>query len=339
MSQQVTGTSWLAVMVASLAGFGLLLAPAEQTNRIRALVRDGALPGLRIVDAAHQRILTLPVSLPGVETTHDPAPELIAEREQWEQKYRQLQSVNTQLIGALEQARGVQASPFLAEPGTPLFLPQLIEASVIGAEEVRQSTQRASFRRIVDVGTHDDIIPADYVVNEVPADEQASQHLIDQGTDSGLAVDQPVFAGRCVVGKVGQVGRWTSTIIPVTDPAYSGRAQLVRATEQGTVLGAEGVMTGDGEGKCLLKYVPGTEPVAVGDVVYTPVEHSGLPVPMHYGTVVQATLTDQAQDWTIVIAPAETIARARRVQVLRSVLNTDRMSTEMQGVLLSPPEP
>ncbi len=333
MSQQVTGISWLAVMVASLTGFGLLLAPAEQTDRIRATVRDGALPGLRIVDAAHQRVLTLPVHLEGEETADDLSPELIAERDQWEQKYRQLQSVNAQLIGALERARGEQASPFLAEPGTPLFIPELIEASVIGAEEVQQSTQRASFRRIVDVGTHDDIIPADFVVNEIPSSQRRSSRLIDQGTDSGLALDQPVFAGRCVVGKVGQVGRWTSTIIPVTDPEYSGRAQLVRSTEQGAVLGAEGVITGDGEGRCLLKYVPGTEPVAVGDVVYTPVGHSNLPVPMHYGTVIKATLTNQAQDWTIVIAPAETVDGTRKVQVLRSVLNTARTSTEISVVL------
>ncbi|MCA9075814.1 MAG: rod shape-determining protein MreC [Planctomycetaceae bacterium] len=335
----MTGTSWLAVMVASLAGFGLLLAPAEQTDRVRAIVRDGSLPGLRIVDATHQRTVSFMDDFDRVEPNSDPSLELIAERDVWEQKCRQLESVNTQLIGALEKARGEQASPFLAEPGTPLFVPELIEASVIGAEEVQQSTQRASFRRIVDVGQFDDIIPADYVVNELSSDEPQVTRLIDQGTDSGLTLDQPVFAGRCVVGKVGQVGRWTSTIIPVTDPDYSGRAQLVRATEQGMVLGAEGVITGDGEGTCLLKYVPGTEPVAVGDVVYTPVGHSSLPVPMHYGTVIEATLTDRAQDWTIVVVPAETLNKARRVQVLRAVLNEARTANITSGVLPTQQEP
>lgn len=339
MSQQVTGTSWLAVMVASLAGFGLLLAPAEQTDRVRAFVRDGALPGLRVANATHQRVFAFMNEFDRVETNNDPSLKLIAERDAWEQKCRELHSVNTQLIGALEQARGEQPSPFLAEPGTPLFIPELIEASVIGAEEVQQSTQRASFRRIIDVGQLDDIIPADYVVNELSSEQRQASPLIDQGTDSGLALDQPVFTGRCVVGKVGQVGRWTSTIIPVTDPEYSGRAQLVRATTQGTVLGAEGVITGDGEGTCLLKYVPGTEPVAVGDVVYTPVGHSSLPVPMHYGTVIEATLTDRAQDWTIVVAPAERLQQARRVQVLRAVLNEVRSANNTSGVLPTQQEP
>ncbi|MCA9023871.1 MAG: rod shape-determining protein MreC [Planctomycetaceae bacterium] len=338
-SQQVTGTSWLAVMVASLAGFGLLLAPAEQTDLLRVLMRDAALPGLRLVDAAHERVMTFPSQLELDLTVGVPSPELVAERDLWQQKYRKLESVNTQLAGALEQAREERTSPFLADPGTPLFVPELIEASVVGAEELSQLTQRASFRRIIDVGTHDDVIPADFVVNSHPDQDAVPPPLIDQGADSGLQLDQPVFAGRCVVGKVGQVGRWTSTIIPLTDLEFSGRGQLVRSTEHGAVLGAEGVITGDGEGKCLLKYVPGTEPVAVGDVVYTPVGHSNLPVPMYYGTVIQASLNDQAQDWTIVIEPAESIDGTRRVQVLRAVLNTARTSSLIESPLPPQQEP
>jgi len=333
MSQQTTGTSWLAVMAASIAGFGLLLAPAEQTDRLRTIVRDGALPGLRLVDAGYQQAVAIPSRLDWRPTLADVSPELEQERDVWEQRYRQQQAVNTQLAADLERARISQGSPFLAEPGTPLFVPELIDASIVGAEEIRHTTQRASFRQIVDVGTHDDILPADFVVSETADHETSPQHLIDQGTDSGLQMDQPVFAGRCVVGKVGQVGRWTSTIIPITDPGFFGRAQLVRSTSQGPVLGAEGVITGNGEGQCLINYIPGTEPVAVGDDVYTTVGHSTLPVPMYYGKVTQAKLTDQAQDWEITVEPAETLVGRRSIQVLRSVLNTARTSSSTDSPL------
>ncbi len=311
-------------MAASVIGFGLLLAPAAQTGRIRAIVRDAAFPGLRLVDVAYQRAITIPDQFQPLPQDDDLRETILAERDEWEQKYRQLQTVNAQLATELEQARKGHGSPFLAEPGTPLFVPELIEARVIGAEELTHATQRVSYRRLVDIGMLSDVIPSDFVVSPAPTTDEKSPPLIDQGDDNGLHADQPVFAGRCVVGKVGQVGRWTSTVIPVTDATFRGRAQLVRAAPQGLVLGPEGVIAGDGEGGCLLTHIPSTEPVSVGDEVYTSLRLTGLPVPMYYGKVVKATLPEGTPHWQILVEPAETIEETRVVHVLRSVFNGAR---------------
>ncbi len=314
-------------MVASVIGFGLLLAPAALTDRIRAVVRDAAFPGLRVVDVAYQRTLTIPERFQRSQQDDDPNETVLAERDVWEHRFRQVQAVNAQLARQLELARSGHGSPFLAEPGTPLFVPELVAARVIGAEELDHATRRVSYRRLVDMGTGRDVIPSDFVVSQVPAtagDAPPLMALIDQGDDSGLHADEAVFAGRCVVGKVGQVGRWTSTVIPVTDVAFRGRGQLVRSAPQGLVLGPEGVISGNGERGCLLKHIPSTEPVAVGDEVYTSLRLTGLPVPMYYGKVVKATLPEGAPHWEIVVEPAETIEATRVVHVLRSVLNAAR---------------
>jgi cell shape-determining protein MreC len=133
------------------------------------------------------------------------------------------------------------------------------------------------------------------------------------------------------VGKIGQVGRWTSTVIPLTDPAFRGRAQLVRSSPRGLVLGAEGVVAGDEQGHCRLQLIPATEPVGVGDDVYTSIRESGLPIPMYYGRVVEAHLPEGATHWEIRVQPAETLHEARAVQVLRSILNTARTTLELDA--------
>ena len=94
------------------------------------------------------------------------------------------------------------------------------------------------------------------------------------------------------------------------------------------MLGPEGVLTGDGKGRCRLLHIPATEPVSVGDEVYTSSRLTGLPVPMYYGRVVDATLAEGASHWEVVVEPAETINDSRVVQVLRSVLNSVRTATD-----------
>ncbi|MGD9855791.1 MAG: rod shape-determining protein MreC [Planctomycetaceae bacterium] len=325
MSHPVPGTSWLAVMLASAGGFGLLLAPTEHTDCIRTFVRDGAYPALRGMDVAYQYALTIPENLDETHSDGDRQALLRSERDELEQRCRELQSINARMAAELAQARNGHPSPFLAEPGTPLFVPELIAANIIGAEEVQHATQRVSYRRVLDAGSGKDIIPSDFVVTAASDNSGSEPHLIDQGNDSGVRVDQPVFAGRCVVGKVGQVGRWTSTVVPVTDAAFRGRAQLVRTALQGLVLGAEGVLAGDGKGSCRLMHIPATEPVAVGDEVYTNHRLVDLPLPMYYGRVVTARLVEGAPHWEITVEPAATIETSRVVHVLRSVLNTARI--------------
>ena len=57
-----------------------------------------------------------------------------------------------------------------------------------------------------------------------------------------LAAGDAVYAGRIVIGKIAEVGRFSSTLRLVTDSGYSGRARLARRTSQGLVFGAEGTL-------------------------------------------------------------------------------------------------
>lgn len=325
MSDIAERTSWPAVLLASAGGFGLLLSPPDVTFCVQTLVRDGAYPGLRVLDAVHRLSRSIAVRSPSADSANEVQAALLQEREELERRCRALQSINAQLAEELEQVHRRLPSPFLAEAGTPLFVPELIEASIIGAEELQRAAQRVSYRRVVDAGAAKDLVPSDFVVTPAADGSGVDGPLIDQGDDRGIRMDQPVFAGRCVVGKVGQVGRWTSTVVPVTDSSFRGQAQLVRTAGRRLVLGADGVLAGDGQGRCRLLHIPSTEPVTIGDEVYTSSRLAALPVPMFYGRVISAQLPTGAPHWEITVQPAATMESTRVVHVLRSVLNRERI--------------
>jgi rod shape-determining protein MreC len=123
------------------------------------------------------------------------------------------------------------------------------------------------------------------------------------------------------------VGKAVSTIQKVTDANYRGFAQLIRKTEAGFVFGAESVLEGQGQGLCLLRYVPGTEPVEVGDDVYTGDHNGSQPYPMYYGRVVRAELRPGDQEWTIWVEPAIQKIETPTVTVLRTQFDSSRTLT------------
>ena len=326
-------TNWLATMGATLIGFGLLFAPKTHTDRLETLVHDAALPGLRLLHQAKTDVVRMPTDVRELwderttDADEDDRPDHARSEEEiarLEQRVRELQSQNAQLQKDLSLARTQTESPFLAESGTPLFVPELIEAKIIAADDVSVAVQRASAQRIVDVGQADGVVPADFVVSSGGQSSPPERVLIDQGRDAALRPDQPVFAGRCVVGKIRQVGRWTSSLLPITDTEFRGRAQLMRQTDRGLIVGSEGILAGDGTAECRLDFIAATEPVAVGDEVYTAVDGTQLPVPMYYGRVTSAHLPEGAPYWDVQVSPAETVQQTASVQVLRMILNPTR---------------
>jgi rod shape-determining protein MreC len=329
-------TSWLTVMAATLVGFGLLFAPREQVGRIESLVHDAALPGLQLLDRSQQWAMTLPETFEQWKATaaadsepdeEDPTPALQEQLTALQQQVRRLQSQNAQLQTELDEARAATASPFVAESAAPLFVPELLDARIVAVDDVSVAIQRASAQRVVDIGQTAGVVPADFVVSAEQTPQEPARLLIDQGDDADLHPDQPVFAGRCVVGKIQQVGRWTSSVLPVTDLEFRGRAQLMRRTGDGLVVGPEGIIAGDGKEGCKLNFIAATQPVSVGDEVYTAVAGTPLPMPMYYGRVVAVSLAEGAPYWKIDVKPAETMVHARTVQVLRVVLNPARTAT------------
>jgi cell shape-determining protein MreC len=193
---------------------------------------------------------------------------------------------------------------------------ELLEAAVLNREN------GAIWRgdRILNRGAEDGLAETDLVL-------EGKRPVIDQGQEAHLATGHPVYSGRCVVGRLANVGRAVSTIQKVTDENYRGFAQLIRKTETGFLFGAEGVIEGQGQEQCLLRYVSGTLPVEVGDDVYTGDHDGSQPYPMYYGRVVRAELNPGDQEWTIWVQPAIQQLETPTVTVLRTQLDISRSLT------------
>ena len=102
--------------------------------------------------------------------------------------------------------------------------------------------------------------------------------------------------------------------------------RLAAATPSGAAprLGSEGVLEGTGEPLARVRLIPVTEPVEVGDEVYTGAAAGVLARPLLYGRVVRVERPIGAAHWEIWMEPAVD-GRPERVAVLRIELNPRRV--------------
>ena len=133
------------------------------------------------------------------------------------------------------------------------------------------------------------------------------------------------------MGRISRVGRWTSTLQPLTDTRFRGLARLARPGDDRPVFSTRGMLEGTGDGFCRLTLVPATAAVAIGDVVYTDGRDQPDAWPMVYGTVVRAELPEDAPHWDIRIRPAINLDELGHVEVLTRRFNRQR--TNSSGVL------
>lgn len=86
--------------------------------------------------------------------------------------------------------------------------------------------------------------------------------LIDVGTDDGMARGMPVVTERGLVGRIVEVSPRASKVLLITDTSSSVNAiiQSSRAT---------GIVEGKADGGLVMKYIPQTVTVNVGDLVLT----------------------------------------------------------------------
>jgi cell shape-determining protein MreC len=204
-------------------------------------------------------------------------------------------------------------SPDLSER---LFHPAILEAAVLGDSlslAWRQGT-------VLDRGWKHGLRESALVLH-------SPRPLVDRGERDQLSSEDMLLLGQAVLGKIETVGRWTSTFLPITDPDYRGRAQLVRDGDDGPQWGATGLLRGDGE-RCRLDGVAGNESVRVGDLVLTADRDAALGTALTYGTVIEAQLGLDDREWKIVVQPAPRPEIVGSVQVLRAALNPARLWTE-----------
>lgn len=303
----------LAAMIA--AAVGLYLAPGNITAPIKSAVRDSAYPGHRAVELSIESVRTVAARMPGTaedvldaESPNEPSPETALE-------LRRLQIENARLHQQIRSAKRTGVSPYRNNPAEPLLLDELITAEVFGKETA--TLWRAGV--FINMGRNENLRESDLIL-------QSDAPLVDAGTDSALETGYPVFAGRCVYGRISNVGRWTSTVEHVADRKFRGHAQIVTNSGQGYHFGAQGVLEGTGDDLCRLTLIPASAPVAVGDGVYTNSEQGTFPFPMYYGRITRAELKPGESHWQIEVQPAAAATPPGKVQILRKRLNPKRES-------------
>lgn len=304
---------WL-VAVLLAAGIGLILVPEEIAARIRCIVRDGLRPGQAVVQVGWGHGVNLWAGIFRRADDSDAVREMREQLVASESEARRWAATAGALMEQSAGGMGTSTRRLHGEGREPLFVPQLVTARVLGEETA--ALWRG--KKLLGVGEKSGVVESALVLED-------TRPLVDQGAETELSEGDAVYAGRIVIGKIAAVGRYTSTLRRITDPDYTGRARLARRTSQGLVFGAEGTIFGDGSELCGLKHI--TDPVNVGDEVYTGGTDGVLPLPMYYGKVVHAELEPGAREWTIQIEPAAANVKLHTVQVLRTAINPARILT------------
>ena len=225
---------------------------------------------------------------------------------------RQLQIELAQLRGGLANRTASDSATFLQPE--PLVQLDLIAARIL-PERVAELWRK---RKLVAVGSGHGLQEQAYVLDsQLP--------LLDQGQAQNLAAADAAYSGQHVIGQLEQVGRWTSTILPITDRHFRARARLARQGQSQLVLGAEGIVMGTDEELLEMKLITPRQPVAVGDLVVTVASETGLSTPMLFGEVVEAELPANALEWKIRIKPAVNWNHVDQVQVIKLKVNPARV--------------
>jgi len=243
-----------------------------------------------------------------------------------------------QLERELAAARRQLDAQVLVRASSPLLRTIAREARVIGLN--RDAAGRV-MERLLNLGAGAGIAREDLVLESLPGPSPtvavtaspgatagaaaAELLLLDQGSQAGITRDAPVGQGATLLGRIRECGQFTSSVQPVVDPEFRIGGQLVRSTAEGPVLGAKGMFCGGGARPCRLELLPGTEPVSVGDRVYTQEALAGESVILLIGQVTRAELRDGQEHWEIDVAPAATEATGT-VQVLTVELRPPRPS-------------
>ncbi len=202
---------------------------------------------------------------------------------------------------AAEQRRSASAEPDDAERSSRLLHARWVDARVLG-QFARAFLAR---RHLLDAGSEHGV--------------QADAPVIDRGRDAGVEAGQVVVGEGRVWGKVTEVGRLTSVVRTLTEPGYRDLVQLGPS-------GPEGILEGNGEPLARLRHVEVTEPVALGDAVYSAAGRGLLEEALLCGKVVRVERPVGAAHWEIWVEPAVDPARVSSVAVLRAAPDPVRVA-------------
>jgi cell shape-determining protein MreC len=312
---------------------GLHFAPSRFTDPIRNVLRSSLAPGASALASLHGTLNTATSQLgdtwsrftAGTPAVNDPeAGQLRSQRDAAIARIRQLETFVAELRSRTQQAGEQAALRIPVAQSEPLLREELIPARVIGRE---RSAVEQTAARLIQCGTRDGVARDDFVIEpELVASfsDDREALLLDQGSGAGLADDFPVACGQTLLGRIRAVGSLASTVQLVTDPEFRVGAQILRVTAQGPVFGAVGVYAGEGSNHGRLELVAATQPVTVGDAVYTDEHVAGSVVRLYIGRITRADLAPGDPHWTIEVAPGLG-AIPPQVEVLKVEVNPERL--------------
>ena len=310
--------SMLLACTLSLAGVGMYFAPDNVAGTFRGAVMDTLRPSQQVVRLARESISEwFHESVARSTDTSDEINRLTTALAAEQHRNRKLQVCLAEFVE--QQSIEKQVSQKIKRY-QPLILPTLLEVAVLGDTVAEQ--WRAG--KVLDQGAKNGIREQELVLSS----KSPVRPLIDVGAEAEIEVEDRLLLGRCVIGKVEHVGRWTSTFQLVTDNRYRGRAQLIRETEAGIVFESQGILKGQGGPLCRLVGIPADKSVHVCDAVYTADRDGTQPTLLYYGEVVDATLGMDDREWTVLVKPAALPSQLTTVHVLRTAVNPDRMDVQ-----------
>ncbi len=310
----MTGQSPRTAMLCLGIGGLLLFLPSGIASLVRDNIRGAFLPGQKLMTAAqgHCRATLTEFVSEQLMTQQRELDDLKSELVDAQRRERRARLIAT---NALQQVAELRQRPESIEVAAsqPLFASRAIEARVIG----RELLGLWKSRRLLDQGTRDGVQEDQWVLDSAGL-------KLDQGEDARLVPGLMVFAGRSVLGRVSEAGKFVSSVELITDRGFRARATIGRASGAGLSFSTAGLLEGDGGGLCRLTQIPANESVAVGDDVFTVPLDSSIESPLMFGRVVSAT--PGSLHWDVVIKPTVQADSLSTVQVLTTGFNPQRIA-------------
>ncbi len=260
-------------------------------------------------------LLTVREGMAAVASRIDAHANTVQRLAQSEADRRRLEEENHRLAAELALLRIRTTEEERRQSDDRLLVAGCIPARALG----RQARDFLVSEGILDVGSRAGVRGEVLVVGD-------PKSLLDQGANRRLESEELVLAQGCVWGKIVEVGPQTSTVRTPCEPGFRDLVRLgvPQADGRPARLGPQGLLEGTGEPLARVRHVDVTEPVAVGDAVYTASGQGILPQPLLYGFVVRVQRPVGAAHWEIWMKPALD-SEPESVVVLRTQLNPARV--------------
>jgi len=294
-----------------VASLGMLGFPPPWTEHVKSVVQGTLRPG-------QEAVYQLGRAVDWAMAWLAPHTELALRCARAEAERAKLEDQNARLAAALAEAcTRLDPQTRSQHADEPLVVARFVPARVLG----RQARDFLARRQILDVGSRSGIAQDDLVVDLRPV-------LIDRGRDARLEPKLLVLSAGRVWGRIAAVGPLTSTVQMVTDRGYRDLVRIGRPPEDDADKPApQGILEGTGEPLPRIRLVEVTQPVAVGDPVYSAKAKGLISQPLLYGHLVRVERQRGAAYWELWMEPALAPAQPARVVVLRPELNPIRIAT------------